>query len=423
MKHRSNRVLLAGAAALLYACAPERSDHKASAESEPAATPATARLVPDLWIGRIGLNENAPDVFGELFAVQADPRGNIYALDRLDHEVRVFDKNGQHVRSIGRRGSGPGEFREPNGIRIDPVGRLWVSDVGNNRLLLFDQDGVFLRTYSGLTTSYTLQFDGEFSNEALVVTAFVAGPARQQGLHFLRFDPRIETVDTFPFPTDPTMSAPPPWIVERGRRVLMVPFIGGGGWRAASDDQVWIGNGQSYRFHLIDLRGDTIRTFTKETERTPVTSADVEWVLDQGWYKLFRHELDVSNIPPQKPAFHKFWVDELDRLWVLTSPDRGWERPELLRSRREQFDVFDGDGIYLRTVELGPVPDDVTSIVPPSLVREISTLLSADGVATLPADAFARPDVKFEIQAIVGDQLYAILRTSVMSGILRYRLR
>ena len=61
-------------------------------------------------------------------------------------EVRVFDKSGRFVRSIGRRGNGPGEFRNLSRLWFLPPDTIVVADYRPWRLQYFTTDGRFHRS-------------------------------------------------------------------------------------------------------------------------------------------------------------------------------------------------------------------------------------------------------------------------------------
>ena len=59
------------------------------------------------------------DVFGHISSVAVGLDGKIFVLDDLAQEIRVFDANGSHLYSFGRRGEGPGEFRYAEVVILD----------------------------------------------------------------------------------------------------------------------------------------------------------------------------------------------------------------------------------------------------------------------------------------------------------------
>jgi len=96
----------------------------------------------EVRIGDEGAPEYALTEFGEL---AVGPDGAMFVPQLADASIRVFDRDGTYLRSIGRRGEGPGEFAAllRMGIRGDS---LWVSD--RSRLTWFSLDGSYLGSES-----------------------------------------------------------------------------------------------------------------------------------------------------------------------------------------------------------------------------------------------------------------------------------
>ena len=67
--------------------------------------------------------------------------GRLVVVNRGSHELLVFGRDGEFVRSLGRQGEGPGEFVDP--VELDFVGgdSIVVWDWGSGRLVLFGPDG------------------------------------------------------------------------------------------------------------------------------------------------------------------------------------------------------------------------------------------------------------------------------------------
>jgi len=103
-------------------------------------------LVEEVRIGSL----DDPDLgFSRISGVDVDEDGLTYVLESQEREIRVFDRDGRRVRTIGRQGSGPGEFGSPNrfGIIGDTV---WVTDTRLSRLTLFTLEGDVLSTVESM---------------------------------------------------------------------------------------------------------------------------------------------------------------------------------------------------------------------------------------------------------------------------------
>lgn len=77
--------------------------------------------------------------------VLSDPL-RLAVADRASREIRVFDLEGRHLRSLGGAGSGPGEFSgNISAIVALDMGRLGAWDAGQRRLTVFTPDGLVER--------------------------------------------------------------------------------------------------------------------------------------------------------------------------------------------------------------------------------------------------------------------------------------
>lgn len=83
------------------------------------------------------------DDLGHVADVAGLDDGRIAVLDRLDREIKIFDKDGRVLKTISRPGTGPGELTDPIALEVRN-GSIVIWD--NDRLhafVVFDTTGVF----------------------------------------------------------------------------------------------------------------------------------------------------------------------------------------------------------------------------------------------------------------------------------------
>ena len=79
--------------------------------------------------------------FGRPTDVAFDLQGDIFVADGYTNSrVAKFNKDGDFVKSIGKRGNQPGEFSTPHTIANDAKGNIYVGDRGNSRIQVFDPE-------------------------------------------------------------------------------------------------------------------------------------------------------------------------------------------------------------------------------------------------------------------------------------------
>jgi DNA-binding beta-propeller fold protein YncE len=85
--------------------------------------------------------------------VYDEQRNRLYVADSQDHAIKVFDKDGRPLSTIGKRGNDNGEFNYPTFLALDKAGRLYVDDSFNFRIQIFDADGKFVKKFGKLGDS------------------------------------------------------------------------------------------------------------------------------------------------------------------------------------------------------------------------------------------------------------------------------
>ncbi|MEQ8330400.1 MAG: 6-bladed beta-propeller [Longimicrobiales bacterium] len=96
----------------------------------------------------IGAEEGDPAQI--LFGVRGTVRlsdGRIVVANQGTNELRYFDGTGTHLLSSGRTGSGPGEFQFLDAIWPGRSDTVFAADRANNRITVFDASGALARSF------------------------------------------------------------------------------------------------------------------------------------------------------------------------------------------------------------------------------------------------------------------------------------
>jgi DNA-binding beta-propeller fold protein YncE len=76
--------------------------------------------------------------------VAVDSNGRMYVSDSRGFCVKIYDAEGNHVRTVGDLGVTPGQFTLPKGIGVDRENRFYVIDAAAPVVQMFDADGRLL---------------------------------------------------------------------------------------------------------------------------------------------------------------------------------------------------------------------------------------------------------------------------------------
>jgi DNA-binding beta-propeller fold protein YncE len=82
-----------------------------------------------------------------------DPKGRIYVSDSGGFATKIFDAEGNYIRTVGELGVTPGQFSLPKGIGVDHEGRFYVVDAAAPVVQLFDSEGRLLMFFGQPGTS------------------------------------------------------------------------------------------------------------------------------------------------------------------------------------------------------------------------------------------------------------------------------
>lgn len=287
---------------------------------------------------RLGeLDGTGPAVFGRIGQIEVDSEGRLYIFDAQANELRVFDGEGQYVRTIGRSGAGPGEFQNVIGMKFAPDEDLWLVDATNARYTVLRGDET-LDSFRRPVVMYQLPWLGGFDESGVFhdqATESVDGTTVDV---LLRIRYGEDPADTFRLPSVDLRNP------RIGTIELPLPFAPRVLRAWDQRGAVWTGLSSEYRIASIRLSGDTSVVVTREFEPRPLAAAQRDSV--DAYTRNLEAQFPVT-VPPQARPSHVaplrlFLVDDEEHLWVCaTGLDPCTE-----------LDVFGPDSRWLGTVSL-----------------------------------------------------------------------
>jgi hypothetical protein len=267
----------------------------------------------------IGVPEGPEEyILNHILSFAADDDGNIYILDLKPFRVKVYDREGKYLRTIGREGQGPGEFQVPGNIQFTEQKELMVSDTGRGAVLFFSAEGQFLREIKSqvLILGGYMLFD---SRQNIYVNKF---PLREPVSQLLRLSPPYENPDVTASLPDPAKRVVPPSRI----RFALLP-----------DGHLIWGVSSEYKFHIIESQGRTVRRIEKEH-----TALRVSDDYKEQYYERLPPSISKASqaFSSHFPAFDLFFTDDVGRLYV-----KSYEK--LKGTDKYVIDIFDPEGRFL----------------------------------------------------------------------------
>ena len=366
-------------ALLLAACSPGRSSHSEgllSRETLPGGTVvvrygplppgAILRAEGDLRLGAVDGDPHY--IFGDVRGIEAGRDGTIYVLDYQASEVRAFDREGRFLRTVATRGEGPGEITEANGMVLVHDSILWVQDHGKMTMLGVDPAGEEVGRYPMPVRSYGYIWSGTVDDAGRVWRKwnFSAEPSvypPREGLtegssvaYMVSYDPAADVRDSVYLGAERYRT-----VISRnsqgGYSYWQIPFDARPIAAVDPEGTIWRTPATAYRVVRLSGRGDTLLVIESDTPAPPVTAADRSGYVERSAEQRFADRRALEEVaalmPETKPVIASLTADDEGRLWIGRA---------VADDADPEFDVFDGDGSYVGTVQLGFRPAPYTPI-------------------------------------------------------------
>lgn len=288
--------------------------------------------------------------FGMLVDSAVDDGGNVYLLDNQLCAVEVFSPDGEHLRSISRRGEGPGEVNAPIAMVMLPEGLVGLAELFPGKVEKLSLAGEPLGTLTftgrgGENTGFAVTVDCAYRHGTYLTSGMRATPAEtgQQRLHYVATHAASgEEIYRFCEATA-LLTFNPPIFVEDN---LLPAFWFGSA--LGPDGRVYVATSRdAYRVEVFAPDGTPVRVIERAYEPLPRDERGqrrMQSMVD-AWYSEVPVPVETA-FADHEPPISSLHVDGDGVLWVQHS-----------RSGRDQpdgvfltYDTFDAEGQWLREV-------------------------------------------------------------------------
>jgi len=273
-------------------------------------------------------------MFQRIFTIAVNDADDIYVMDYQAKHVKVFNKHGQYIKTIGRPGQGPGEFQIPRSIICTNKKEIVVGDM--NRMSYFSLEGEFVKSVS-VAAAMIYNVDIDSSGNILCFDIVMDKDVYE----LKKFDSDLNYL--FSYGSSPLQS-----VAQRGGRGRN-PFFPVLTWDVINGDQIVCGYAEEgYKIKIFDGSGNLTKRIEKDHTPLEVTQREVdERIADDPPER--KKNLDI---PKYFPPFLWMISDDEGRVYVWT-----YERaPD---GEGFYYDIFDDEGKYIFKVPFKTRPYEI----------------------------------------------------------------
>ncbi len=291
--------------------------------------------------------------FHEVSSITLDNQENIYALDTGKNCVFKFDKNGNYLQKLGRKGQGPGEFERPTNLIVDNQNNLYVSD--QRKIHVFNSSGKFVKS---IRLNYKIQeFFVDSESHIIAISHLISEEGTEKGV--LKFNiSGIEMKEMVRFPDIRAITRKD----KEGKKFNIKVYHEYNYW-----PYLYPINGQKfiyaypfeYKMFKMSNEGELELIIEKKESPKSISSKEKRSIVERieehtsRRGRRFPRELveNACQFPPHRPFFNRILVDDKERIYVRRV-DSILDKSEVIR-----FDIFGEDGYYLYKTKLPFTPE------------------------------------------------------------------
>ncbi len=270
------------------------------------------------------------DIFESIATIRVDEESNIYVLDMRASQIKVFDKKGAYIRSIGKRGQGPGEFMMPAGMELIDNNQIIVSSMG--KLSFFSLNGEFQKQ---IIESHWDPSPGVDSKGNIYQVTVVPGEKYMDELR--KYNSNFKQTLTI------TSIEKPLPLPQSKRNPFQEKIL----YSILPDDSLVWGINNKYELNITDIEGNLTRKIMKDYDRIKVTEKYKQDFLNQRSH-MSASQKSRYEFPNHFPPYRHLSTDDLGNIYVWT-----YENDD---ENNRYFDVFNRNGKYISKIKLKSFP-------------------------------------------------------------------
>lgn len=255
--------------------------------------------------------------------IAVDDDGRIYVLDYKEGNVKIFNKSGEYLHSIGKKGEGPQELAGPIFLWITSLGEVMIEDIGNKAIKLYSFEGELKHSISTAKIPYFGRTAIDSENNIVGMNTVMDPEDPKVEVKKYDFELNlISTIATGPGPNPRKFN----------------PFGGVPWYQVDNDDNIVYSFTENYEIQIINPEGELVRKIIKDYDPVEITEEEKEREL-----KVVRP--DFIDIPKFHSAFNRYRLGDDGKIYVQT-----WKKSE--DGSITYYDVFDPEGRFVVEIPL-----------------------------------------------------------------------
>ncbi len=306
-------------------------------------------LEEDLVIGR---EDDENYRFYQAVALAVDSGDNIYVAEGGNHRIQKFDKNGNYILTIGKKGEGPGEFTDISDVLVDEEDNLYV--LGTRRIQLFSSSGEYLNGF-GLETSLSNFFlDSDGFLFGISSTSDRSG-TKSRVVKLSSEGKLIKTCAEFSEHKTARRKSGEQFIFFRAYHSYTYRLL-----LTALDSQTFsYVDTSKYEIFIINKNGDLISKIQADEKSHSITQSEKDHIIGRLEERIARSGRtwpkgvleEACAFPSSRPFFGGMIADDLQRLYLRRV------KSVLDESEEQIFDVYNKDGYFIYRIKMPFFPE------------------------------------------------------------------